>query len=409
MLGQNVWKVCPALNVIATTRNATTGNWINSTYLIPSNGTTENGTITLLEDTIYIYGNGSVDWVNLTYTDNGTLYQNTTYIPGMLHVFGENFTINASCDIRVERETRYNQLKKFYWDITNYTINPGHIAGRAGYHTAGIEVINSLNTTLYDVYVFIGFSDKTSPDANTVQIRDVENGVLLERGENFKTTEDGVDFRLTGSMNASSTRNFVAGYYSDFSSNYIYDDGQVYVTSFETNKKYGSRTPFYNYFKVPFINDRSLTFRGGVFAILNLRMLKTEIDLSSVLVRDLDNNIEVERSDYVIEQGFLLLTSEIVGDVSPGGGRNFGVYFLESEYPGVNPEDIHLNTNIGNFLGFSWTPFFIIFLIMCIPMAVGVVRLVWDKSKKLSSLNLVITVVPFVFLFILWIFSAKGM
>jgi len=412
MLGQNIWKVCPAQNVIATTRSSTFGNWINSTALIPSNGTVENGTITVLEDSLYIFGNGSVDWVNITYTDNRTLKMNVSYVPGVLRIFGENLTINASGDINVYRETTYNQLKKFYWDIYNSTTNPGHIQGRAGYHRAGLEISNPLDVTIYDVYVFAGFSDKTNPDVNSVRVNDVDNGALLERGEHFKTTADGVEFRLTGSINgsrinATSSRNFVVSYYRDFADSYIYDDGRVYRRSFETGKIYGNETDFYNYVNVMFINDRKYTFRGGVFVILDFDdKLKGEIDASSIILHDENNNCKVDESNYVPGSSFVIITSDVIGDLSPGSSRTFGIYFLESSYPGADPLDLHLNTPIADF-GIVWTPFLIIFVLLLIPMSYGIVYMLWDR--KYSKTHIAISTLSFAILIICWILSVKGL
>jgi len=209
-LGTNIWKVCPALNIWATTRNSTYSNHTTSIPLIPDNSTASNGDITVEKDILYISGNSSVSWVNITYTDNNTLMQNTTYIPNKLNLNGENLTINASCDIHILRETRYSQMKKFYWNIHNSTENPGYINGRAGYHSSGITVSNTLNTILYDVYVYAGFSDKTTPDTNTVRIHDVENGVNLEQGEDFKTSGDGIEFKIDGGMGSNTKREFSA-------------------------------------------------------------------------------------------------------------------------------------------------------------------------------------------------------
>ncbi|GAG96467.1 unnamed protein product, partial [marine sediment metagenome] len=112
--GNDFYMICPPLITIATTRVITYGNWINSTPMIPGNGSVLNGTITIIRDVLYLSGPGSISWVNIT-NANGTLFQNTSYIPSRIDIYGQNLTINASGDISVLRVTKFNQVRKFDW------------------------------------------------------------------------------------------------------------------------------------------------------------------------------------------------------------------------------------------------------------------------------------------------------
>jgi len=400
MLGTNVWKICPALDVIGTTRNTSYSNNTDSYPLIPTNGTTENGTITILTDELYISGNGSVNWVNITYTDNGTLMQNTTYIPGKINLNGQNLTINASCDIHILRETTFSKVTKFYWNIYNSTNNPGHITNRAGYHSTVLYVENTLDVPLYDVYVYAGFSDKTTPDTNTIQVEDLENGILLEQGEDYKST-NGIEFRITGGLNASSSRAFDCGYYKDISHTYVYEDAQTEVKYYTEEKTFNDDGEFYNYAEIRWINDNDKAFRGSLRIKLGFNC---EIDKTSVIVYDLDSNILINDEHIIVGDEFIWIASNAIGSVQSGGGRTFGIYFQELVYPGQSTEDYHLNTPIFNF-GIPFTPFLIILLVSFIPMLWCAWKII-TKGYKTKYRDIIVFMIAVDF--ILWILQSKG-
>lgn len=410
MLGGDYIKICPALNIIAQTREERTGNWMNSTPLIPSNGTIENGTITILEDIIYftVVNATTPSWVNITYTSNGTLIQNTTYIPNKFYPEGFNVTINASDDIHITREIRFNQLKKFYWDYYAGTNNPGWITEsngqkRTGYHRAGLEIENTMNTIWYDVYVYAGFSTETTPDLSTVRVKDVDNNnVILEEGEQYKASS-GIEFKITGSIDIGETRNFLGEYYSSYEDQYYYGSDVVHINSYEINKRIDEK--LYNYFEYTWINSYDQTYRGGLKYFFDFEN-PTGIKQEDTIVYDV--GLERNITDYVISDQFLEIGSNAVGDVSPGGGKTFKVYFKFNQYPGENPEDFHLATPMVMWGDIPISFFLIFVFIGLIIMVFGILMIAFrDKKgyreygKGLAGIGLLIAVVT-------WILSALG-
>jgi len=401
MLGNNVWKVCPALDVISTTRNSSYSNITESHPLIPTNGTTENGTIIVIKDVVYLSGNSSVNWVNITYTNNKTLMQNTTYVPSKLNLNGENITIVASDNISVLRETTFSKMTKFYWDIYNSTDNPGHIGNRAGYHSTVLYVENTLSVPIYDVYVFAGFSDKTTPDLNSIQIEDLENGVLMERGEDFKTAGDGVEFMITGGLNAGASRSFEAGYYKDTAHQYFYEDAQIELRRYTNEEVIGDE--FYNYAEFVWINTNKLAFRGSLRVKFNFNI---EVDKDSVKVYDRDTGKMIDDEYLIIDDDFIWINNNNVGTVESGGCRNYGVYFQELLYPGTNLMEFHLSTPIFIFGGIPFTPFLVIFLLMFIPIIIGFALMI--RKWRYKSSYMVLVMFGIVIDFVFFILQAKG-
>jgi len=408
MLG-NSYKICPPINVIAQTRVELDGDWINSTRRIPSNGTTENGTITLIEDIMYFSATGTPSYVNISYTNNGTSIQNTTYLPTRFYPNGYNITIRSDVEIHLEREIRFNQLKKFYWDYYPDTDNPGWLTEdngkkRTGYHRTAIEIENTMNITWYDVYIYAGFTTESEPDTTAVRLRDVDNGnIVLEEGENYKVTGSGIEFKLTGSLPTSETRSFLAEYYCTYSNSYYYGSDVIHIDAHQTNIRHDEK--LYNYFKYTWINTYDKTYRGSLSFYFDFPV-ETGIKQDDIIVYDANNQRNI--TDFVISDQFLTIGSNGVGDVSPGGGKTYEVYFKFKTYPGENVEDIHLDTPLANA---GEMPISIMLIFVCIGLFLiflGILLTVLDKTKKhremgegLAGLGLLIAVIT-------WILTALG-
>jgi len=378
--------ICPALVVIATTRVETTGNWINSTARMPGNDTVENGTITILLDTLYI--SGSATWVNITYTDNGTLmFNKTSYMP-KINLYGQNITINASGDITILRETQYHQAQKFYWLYSAST----------GKHTTGISVINPMDIPIYDVCVYIEFSNRSTPDPNTVIIEDVANdNEILESGD-YDVTLRWIRFYLL-SIDSDSTRGFTVSYYKRFDDAYRYGEETINIPGFIETVWNGLS---YNTFDISWINDGDTIFRGGLYARIGFDV-PMKIDGNSVRIFDNDNNCELDESDYIFGSDFIRIDADGLGDINPGSGRSFSVYFLLSEYPGVDPAEIHLNTPLFTLGGFAITPFLFILLIGLVLIGYGVYDYVYKSKKRKGAIYIGVFVI-----FIFYILAFMG-
>lgn len=402
-LGANVWKVCPALNVVARARNETDSANLSSTPHAPTSGTDSNGTIVITEDTIYMSGNSSVNYVNITYTDNGTLYQNTTYIPTRLNILGENLTIVSNVAIHIERETVYSQTTKFYWNIYNSTVNDGHIPGRAGYHSTGVEVNNPLDLALSDVYVFAGFSDKTTPDHNTVSVTDVDNGITVESGEDFKVTGSGIEWKIEGGLTAGETREFTLGYYKDTAHAYYYDDAQIVIYTYEDRQTLSAYDDIFKKSTFMWINDQSKAFRGSIKVKFDLDIT---VDPDNVKIYDLDSGREVDEDYLIINEDFAWISSEAVGTVHGGGTRSFALFFTELQFPGTSLEEYHLGTPIVIISGIPITIFAIIVMVGILISASGAILTIRNGKTKDSYTLLMILGLTLIFIF--WILQTKG-
>lgn len=410
MLGQNFYKVCPPVNVIAQTRYELDGNWLNSTLLAPTNGTTENGTITILEDIIHfsVVNGTAPTWVNITYISDGSLIQNTTYMPTKFYPESYAVSINASTDIYITRETRFNQLKKFYWDVYPETDNPGWIIEpngqkRTGYHRAGFEIENTMNTIWYDVYVYAGLSPDSNPDLSTIRVTDVDNGnAILEEGENYKGGT-GVEFKLTGSLNASETRNFLVEYYARISDQYYYGDDVIHVDAYQTNKRHDGK--LYNYFEYTWINTYDKTYRGSLSFYFDFEVV-TGIVQNDIIVYDASRDQNI--TDFLISDQFLRIGSNAVGDVNPGGGKTYEVYFKFETYPGQKPEELHIATPLATWGGISISFFVVFVCIGLFLMIFGIMLFAFKEKKKYREYGKGLVGIGLLIAIVVWVLSALG-
>lgn len=371
--GSDFYLICPHLITIATTRVTQYGHPIISVPMIPGNGSVLNGTVTIIRDTLYLSGSGSITWVNITYTGNGTLLQNTSYIPTMIDVYGQNLTINASGDISVIRKTKYNQVRKFDWTYYPFS-GYGPDLSRAGWHSAGIEIINPMSVPLYEVYAIAGFSDESNPDGSSVVVRDTTNGgIISERGPDYDVTDTSIHFNIL-SMTAGETRAFTIGYYKQELDSYIYDEGTVSVPGYITTVWNGSS---YNTFPASWSNPYANTFRGALYIKLNFQV-PIGIDTTTMRIYDLTNDRELESSAFIPGDKYIRISAEGMGDVLPGGSRKFDVYFLMETFPGSDPKKFTTNTQI--WMGI--TPFLIILLIGVVFIIVGAFFAAFDKKNR---------------------------
>jgi hypothetical protein len=401
-LGKGI-KVCPALNVIATSKIEITGNYINTTAQIPGNNTLSNGTITILEDTLYLYGTWNTTWVNITYTSNGTLYQNTTYIPHKIDITGQNLTINASNDITLIRETQYNQYKKFYWTY-HEDKGYGSTPTRNGWHTATETISNPLGVTIDPVYVFFEFWNGTKADENTVIVEYVNTSRILTRGEHYKTSGTAVEFQLRNGLGAGNSKTYKISYYEELYDTFEYGEDMITITSYDEEKWLNNRSYFY--FDFTWKNNLDTTFRGGLYIKLDFKDAE-DIDPNTFVVWDRDNNHEV--NDAIYGNGYFRIGASSIGDTLPGYGRHYGIYFLFDEYPGAKPMDYTMSTPLGTF-GITWTWGLIFYAIASGLMMIGLVgsyfSKTWNKWKQGTGYKLFI-LMGFLMMFLVFIIQAK--
>ena len=370
-LSDGIYKICPPQIVRATTRNATLEQNISSIPVVPLNDTFVNGTITILEDTIYFAG--VADWVNITFTDNGTLYQNTSYVPNHINVYGQNFTINASATILVTRETRFHQLTMFYW---TYDSNNGK-------YDVVIYVNNSLNTPLYEVEVDVGFANNTIPDQHSVKMFDIQNGgEELDEMENFFVDASGIHFDFL-SLNATAERSFNVEYYRDDDdpSNVRYSDEIVEIKGHETYIEFPGTDDRYNRIFISWANVETTIFRGNLIVKLMFDM-ETDIDAMSLRLWDMNTDTEVDGSDFAYYGNSIVITSNAVGTVSPGSAKKFHAYFTMEDWGRFQPDKNTLNTRIA---GTVFSIMNIVTLLSFGMITVGV--LLFATKKKRQSVN----------------------
>ena len=161
-------------------------------------------------------------------------------------------------------------------------------------------------------------------------MRDVSNaGVVLKSGEHYDTSLAGVHFYIL-SIDSDSTRGFTLEYYKRFDDAYNYGEAQISVAGYIGTEWNGLS---FNTFDASWINNEDTIFRGGLYAKLDFDD-SSDIDSSSMRIWDKNNNKELSSSDFVYGSGFIRIGADGLGDVNPGSGRSFSIYFLLDEYPG---------------------------------------------------------------------------
>lgn len=304
-------QVCPALVLNAETTNTTQlSTTANTTFypLIPDDTISENGTVTVLDDTMYL--EGDTTWVEVDY---GSVHKNYTYIPNKIDLFGENVSIYSGAPINVTRVTRFQQLWKFYWTKTTIT----------NYYEATVDVDNNLNTTYNETYIYIEYANDSTPDYNTIEAYDVTNGVYLVRGENFDSSASGAHFYIA-SIGAFDTRSFTLTYYAVDAD--IEPSDAVIVLNEYGLEAYGGDDYYHS--RGQWVNDGDANFIGTIVLDMNFNTGPYTIDMDSIIIYDDTNSIQLDREDFAFSGSTIHITQDAVGTVVPNGGRTYDVYFL---------------------------------------------------------------------------------
>jgi len=315
---QNITEICPAQVLMATTYSK---YWSNDTIksFIPRNNS-ENGTIYTLDD-ILIFEGPDCDWVNITYTNNGTKIQNTSYTPNQYDLgktqHNVTVTVNASHNITITRKTRYQQVQDFYW--TKYLDE--------NKYQATVEFNNPLNDTVWDCYYIIMFADDDTPDYSTVVVHDQTNDVDLDEGEHYDCTADGIHL-MNDYIAASGSRSYKCTYYSQ-TENIQSSDAITKVSIPDRMTVYDNQN--YYYMDAQWTNDRSDPFIGQIHIKFDFEVTPGMISPSTIDIWDEINNRYLDDDEFTYTGTSIIISQESVGTVQSGSTRIYKIYYLNVE------------------------------------------------------------------------------
>jgi hypothetical protein len=364
-LGDNISFVCPPQILEATTYNNTYSNRTISP-LIPSN-VTANGTITV-PDKDRVWFHGTADWVNISYT-NGTLIQNTSYVPSFIDLFGHpTVWINSSHNLSLTRETRFHQVKEF--DYMKYNDENRYVAT--------VTFTNVLSTTLREPVFYIAFADDNyTPDYGSIVVYDVSNSMTLREGENYDSSAKGISMAVS-SLSSEESRSFRVTYYVS-EENIQPSEAVVVIDSFGQMKEYNDES--YYYLSAQYINRGSETFIGPIHIQFNFSFPRP-VSPESISIWD-DYNVKyLNRNEFVFTTHGVTISQDVVGRVSSNGARTYEIYYLYASDSDTVRDlssffDSAFISNIpvlGSFLG--------IHLVITILLVIGIVAVLSGKTYK---------------------------
>ena len=360
----NFTKICPPQVLLGTTFT----NYdlaANTMYTIDANiphNETQNGVITTVHDKLWFSGNNA-DWVNITYND-GTLLQNTSYVPTLLDIKTHNTTlrITSSHNISIIRETRYRQIKEFLW--TKYTDTQKY--------EATINFNNINNISIYDVYLYIGFADDSIPDVTTIGVYDVFNAASLDYGENFDASSTGIQLSLDV-MLPSENRSFRCSYYP-VAGAIQNRDAIAVINSYNKLEEHNGEN--YLSVDVQWTNTYSDLFIGPLYVQFNFSLLPDIIDPTSLDLFDENNMRYMTKNEYAFTGSGFTVGQDKMGEVNPGETRKFTLYyqFLSDSQNLPNGQNLLASEFVGPVL---W-----IHVIVVLLVAVGAASILLSHDKS---------------------------
>jgi len=373
-------QICPAVVTTATTINETNITSNTTFYPLAPESSSTNGTITIIEDIMYFEGNASeIFWVAVGY---GSSFTNYSYLPNNLILYGENVTVECNAEITVKRVTRYQQLKSFYW--TKYT--------ETNFYEATVPISNPLNVTIREVYVYIEFANDTLPDTSTARCYDVTNGVYLTRGENFRISGSGLDFRLI-SISASGVRRFDCSYYAT-DANPIPSFAIITVDNYDA-KTHNEKN--YYWTRGQYVNTDDEAFLGTLTISFSFDTYPYTISPYSVEVFDFTNSVYLTDEDFSFTGNGIIIDQSYLGTVQPNEARTFDIFFLFS-----SEEETGIEEQASEFLNTKIIGIPLGFLIIALLFIIAAVAIRAEReAKRKPFVGLIIVLFAFL-LFFFW-------
>jgi hypothetical protein len=265
-------------------------------------------TYEVLSDVLTITG-AYATTIKVNRTTGGNVW-NTAYNPGSIVLGdGANYTVWASSAVTWTRTVTWREFDLFYW---LYTVVQGK-------YEVTLWQNNTQNMTWRDVRWFVAWPEDSTIDLAGVTVYDVDNGLFLERGENFDVSAGGVAMAWA-SLNTTQLRTFMFTAWDANASETL--SPPTISCADPTSENYDDE--LYYMAHGQWTNDYALPYHGLAF-------LSVEVDGSlnpdSVRIFDVRSDQELDSTFYSVAGTTIIINSEAVGTVPVGGSLEYRVYF----------------------------------------------------------------------------------
>ena len=331
------------------------------------------GSVTVLEDTLFIAGTNSSASLMVN-TSTGTNIINESAPPGKTYDIlgdyaayaGANLTVwtNAS-GLIVERNIRFRWTGSFTWYLDDNTNK---------LYTA-IKVNNTLPLKIWRPYVSVAFYPGINISLSTVSVYDVDSAQYLDPTVNYNVDATGISFEF-GNLSAGEERTFSIVCYKEEaqwdSSSYgtptIRMDSPEYLEYQPGDYRY--------YVHGEWMNTYPAEYTGDIVILVEA---DREIDPASVIVYDIINERTIPDTEWYMNGDAIIIMSSSVIPISPSDKAAYGVYFLYKS-----------DTSIEAYLGPALYVGDIPIPAALLPLILGAVLLMWgtlldprsDASKR---------------------------
>jgi hypothetical protein len=177
-------------------------NGTGSSFQLGSSFSAAEPTVTVLEDNLFLAGSYTRLYVNdtknTTSTADDTVLVNTTSALGYKALGGQNVTVRVlGGTVTADRFAKVRIVNAFSWSQDTETNT----------YSYGPVLSNPLNVSETSVYMFASWVPNHTPDPNTVEVLDVQNSIVRQRGVNYDITDGGV-YLMLNSLAAGTSRSF---------------------------------------------------------------------------------------------------------------------------------------------------------------------------------------------------------
>jgi hypothetical protein len=288
------------------------------------------GTVTVLEDTLYVAGDNVSASVQVN-TTAGTMIINTTASPGITYDILADYAGYAGGNLTVYSNTSgliVERIIKFRWTGTfNWIMD-----GTTGRVYTSRSVNNKLDYTIWRPEIYIAFPPTVNVSYDTLSIYDVDNGVYLDPTVNYAVDYSGVRWEFAN-LTSGEARVFNLVFYTAESEVYNqYDTPSIRIDTIEWLEYTPEVNRYYGFGR--WMNTNPSVFTGNMNLILDFKDA-AKVDVTSIAVYDIVHAREVPAENWYVNGQIVVIESAYLGAVNPSDTVQFGVYFLYEEQSSI--------------------------------------------------------------------------
>ena len=272
-------------------------------------------TVTVLKDEFVFSGaEPSITHLWINWTSNGTNIYESSTLPPSLTLAG----IGGDVYVVTNRSVQTTRISDFR---AVWTFSTAYYPTTKRYEVT-LSLNNSMNRTVYNPYWFIAFPENKSINITSAAVKDIDNDVWLQKGQNFEVAQGGYYMTFDG-LNASTVRHFFFQFFDLNStvgqSTIVRQVSQIDREAWRDSSAYWSGTASFSHeFAAPYNGDLVIKFTCAEC---------TRIRWETLELVDETSGRKLDATEFLAGGGSVTIIGSSVGELGVGEVRTYKAHF----------------------------------------------------------------------------------